>query len=184
MADYTLIIDSGIFDLHLGIEYLTDESGNHITDESGNPILLETSINGVELYAGRLITISSGAITLTGSDVRLASVGYLVVESGSLSLSGSLVGLYATRLLSVGSGAIVLSGSSVDLLIPSSPVVMPIGSGSIVLAGSALTFRILKVPYLMNIAYDTYTWKQVGRNSIHIHKVKQLKSYDLNNYVQ
>lgn len=87
------------------------------------------------------ISIESGSIELTGSDMVFTVSGGILIESAAISLAASDIGLIYGRILALDSAAISLAGSDMNFTVGAAPSYsISIESASIALAGSDIGF--------------------------------------------
>lgn len=97
----------------------------------------------ISIKAGRKLSVSAGSVTLSGQSIALVLNHKTSVSAGVITLSGLSVSLKSGHKLSVTSGALTLTGQDVSLTYQqgSQNYTLPVTAGAITLTGSAITFK-------------------------------------------
>lgn len=92
--------------------------------------------------SGYTLTVTSSAVTLTGTGVSLSASRKISVTSAAVTLTGSSVALKASRKLAVTTAAVTLTGSSVTLTYaPVGAAILTVTGGTVALSGSSVGLR-------------------------------------------
>lgn len=82
----------------------------------GDKVVLYVAFEEIAAITDYEVTVDSGSVVITGSDIGLSVSGGLgvAVDSGSVSISPSAVGIAVGRKVAVGSGSVTITGSSIE----------------------------------------------------------------------
>lgn len=100
---------------------------------------LALSGSNIELLANRLAVLNAGALPIAGSNVGLNMSRVFPLNVGTVELDGHTVPLNTSRLLSLETGGLALAGQSISFTLISAEQLI-LGTGSLPLGGGALNF--------------------------------------------
>lgn len=115
------------------IEYTAGSSGTTITVSTG---ALTLTGQTVEVRRNRILSIAAGALSLTGQTVNVKSNTLRAVTAGALTLTGQTVTLIRNTRLLITAAVLVLAGQAVAVL---RQTILSVTAGTLTLTGQTVT---------------------------------------------